>query len=75
MAKQGQSTTIESFTDRMADNLVKYAALPAKAEDGGISGALEMSCLEGKRLFALKLSVPLTRGKSARWASWFVVML
>jgi hypothetical protein len=54
---------VESFKDRMTDQVTKYATLAAKAEDQGISAVLELACLPSQRLFQVKLSVPLTRGE------------
>lgn len=60
---------VESYKDRMTDRVTKYASLPAKAPDHGVSATLELTCdgLDGGRQFALFLSTPFTRGElSAR---------
>lgn len=54
---------VESFKDKMADKLVKYAVLQSKAPENGVFAALEISCMDEQRLFQLKLSSPLSRGR------------
>ena len=60
---------VDSYKDRMTERVTKYASLPAKASDHGVSATLELTCggLDGNRQFALFLSTPFTRGEiSAR---------
>jgi hypothetical protein len=54
---------IHSSVDRMTEKTVRHAALAAKAEDQGVSAALEMSCHERRRWFHIRLSRPMTRGE------------
>ena len=46
---------VESFKDRMTEKTVKYATLPAKTADRGISAQLELTCggLDDGRALAL----------------------
>ncbi|WP_461326055.1 hypothetical protein [Bradyrhizobium diazoefficiens] len=55
---------VQARNDRMSDKAVKWATLDAKAADHGILAALVLTCdgLDGARLFAVRLSSPLTAG-------------
>ncbi|HWV44085.1 hypothetical protein [Pseudorhodoplanes sp.] len=63
----GASWRISEAKDRMTGKNESWAALAAKNPDQGMTADLELSCAAGGRLFTVKLSAPLTRGKiSAR---------
>jgi hypothetical protein len=55
---------VQTRYDRISEKALKWATLDAKAADHGISANIVLSCdgLDGARLFAVRLSSPLTAG-------------
>ncbi|ABE62815.1 hypothetical protein Nham_2017 [Nitrobacter hamburgensis X14] len=54
---------VDQFKDQMTDKLIKVPTLAAKSLDHGVSAAIEISCLQGDRLFTIWLSSGLSRGR------------